>query len=62
MYSYVLGYKNTKHSAKNKLLAFPSLGKHQMVGDTGGAEGLGTVVTSTEDTAGVSRVVVVGVV
>lgn len=57
MYSYVLGYKNTKHNTKNKLLAFPSLGKH-----TGGAEDLGAVVAFTEDTAVVSRVIVVVVV
>lgn len=62
MYSYVLEYEHTKHNSKNKLLAFPSLGKHQMVGDTGVAEGLGAVVASTEDMAAVSRVVVVGVV
>lgn len=58
MYSYVLGDKHTKHNTKNKLLAFPSLGKHQMVGDTGVADGLGAAVASTEDTAAVSRAVV----
>lgn len=55
------GYKHTKHNTKNKSLAFPSLGQHQMVGDTGVADGLGAAVASTEDMAAVSRAVVVGV-
>jgi hypothetical protein len=35
MYLYMLGYKTTKHSIKNKWLAFSSLGKHQRANERG---------------------------